>query len=74
MPPEDQVDVSTSRPDQDSYSSNHLRGILLEFGVTIPQGFASLLKVLPEILEDGDNELSDLLRSNLHRFEARKAH
>jgi transposase len=28
--------------------SNHLRGILLEFGVVIPQGFASLLRALPE--------------------------
>jgi transposase len=50
--------------------SNHLRGILLEFGVTIPQGFASLLRALPEILEDGDNELPDLYRPTLHRFEA----
>ena len=29
--------------------SNHLRGLLLEFGVAIPQGFASLLRALPEI-------------------------
>ncbi len=36
--------------------SNHMRGILLEFGVTIPQGFASLLRTLPEVLEDGDND------------------
>ena len=27
--------------------SNHLRGILLEFGVTVPQGLASLLGALP---------------------------
>ena len=48
--------------------SNHLRGILLEFGITIPQGFASLLRALPEILEDGDNELPDLYRPTLHRL------
>ena len=48
--------------------SNHLRGILLEFGVTIPQGFASLLKALPEILEDGENEVSDLYRPTLQRL------
>jgi transposase len=47
---------------------NHLRGILLEFGVAIPQGFAALLRTLPEILEDGDNELSDLYRPTLHRM------
>ncbi len=51
--------------------SNHLRAILLEFGVTIPQGFASLLRVLPEVLEDGDNELPDLYRPTLHRLYGR---
>jgi transposase len=51
--------------------SNHMRGILLEFGVTIPQGFASLLRTLPEILEDGDNELPDLYRPTLHRLYSR---
>jgi transposase len=51
--------------------SNHLRGILLEFGVTIPQGFASLLKALPEVLEDGENEISDLYRPTLHRLHNR---
>jgi transposase len=50
--------------------SNHLRGILLEFGITIPQGFASLLRTLPEVLEDGDNELPDLYRPTLHRLYA----
>ena len=48
--------------------SSHLRGILLEFGVTIPQGFASLLTALPEILADGENEVSDLDRPTLHRL------
>ena len=51
--------------------SNHLRGILLEFGVAIPQGFASLLRALPEILEDGDNEVPDLYRPTLHRMHQR---
>jgi transposase len=48
--------------------SNHLRGILMEFGVTIPQGFASLLRTLPEVLEDGENEVPDLYRPTLHRM------
>jgi transposase len=39
--------------------------------VAIPQGFASLLKALPEILEDGENELSDLYRPTLHRMYTR---
>jgi transposase len=51
--------------------SNHLRGILLEFGVALPQGFASLLRTLPEVLEDGDNELPDLYRPTLHRMYTR---
>ncbi len=51
--------------------SNHLRGILLEFGVAIPQGFASLLRTLPEVLEDGDNEVPDLYRPTLHRMYTR---
>ncbi len=51
--------------------SNHLRGVLLEFGVAIPQGFASLLRTLPEVLEDGDNELPDLYRPTLHRMYTR---
>jgi transposase len=51
--------------------SNHMRGILLEFGVTIPQGFASLLRALSEVLEDGDNDLPDLYRPTLHRLYGR---
>jgi len=45
--------------------SNHIRGLLLEFGIVIPQGFAALYRQLPEILEDGDNELPDLYRPTL---------
>jgi transposase len=51
--------------------SNHLRGLLMEFGIVIPKGFASLLKAVPEILEDGDNELPDLYRLTLQRVYAR---
>lgn len=51
--------------------SNHLRGLLLEFGIAVAQGFASLLRALPEILEDGDNELPDLYRPTLHRLHQR---
>lgn len=46
--------------------SNHLRGLLMEFGIVIPQGFTALYRQLPEILEDGDNELPDLYRPTLH--------
>jgi transposase len=51
--------------------SNHIRGLLMEFGLVIPQGFASLYRRLPEILEDGENELPDLYRPTLHRLYGR---
>ncbi|MDH3804878.1 MAG: IS110 family transposase [Gammaproteobacteria bacterium] len=51
--------------------SNHLRGLLMEFGIVIPKGFASLLKAVPEILEDGENELPELYRPTLHRMYSR---
>lgn len=46
--------------------SNHVRGLLMEFGIVIPQGWAALHRRIPEILEDGENELPDLYRSTLH--------
>ncbi len=48
--------------------SNHLRGVLMEFGLVIPQGFAALTRYIPEILEDGENELSDIYRPTLARL------
>ena len=46
--------------------SNHIRGLLMEFGIVIPQGFAALHRQIPQILEDGDNELPDQYRPTLH--------
>jgi transposase len=40
----------------------------MEFGIVIPKGFASLFRAVPEILEDGENELPDLYRPTLHRM------
>ncbi len=51
--------------------SNHVRGLLMEFGIVMPQGFATLHHQLPEILEDGENELSDIYRPTLHRLAVR---
>jgi transposase len=48
--------------------SKHMRGLLMEFGVVIPQGYAALRRMLPEILEDGDNEVPDMYRPTLHRL------
>jgi transposase len=51
--------------------SNHLRGLLMEFGVVIPQGFAALQRSVPEILEDGDNEVPGMYRPTLQRLYVR---
>jgi transposase len=47
---------------------NQIRGVLTEFGIVIPQGISHLAKRLPEILEDGENGLTGLLRSLLQRL------
>ncbi|HIL99126.1 MAG TPA: IS110 family transposase [Pseudomonadales bacterium] len=52
--------------------SNHTRGILLEFGVTLPQGVAVITKRVPELLEDAENGLPVLARSLL--AELKEAH
>lgn len=41
---------------------NQLRGLLAEQGIVIPQGVHVLCRRIPEILEDGENGLSDLFR------------
>jgi len=46
--------------------SNHIRGLLMEFGVFIPKGFASLFKNIPDILEDGENDVPDMFRATLN--------
>lgn len=35
--------------------TNHVRGLLMEYGVTVPPGTHALARRLPEILEDADN-------------------
>ncbi len=41
---------------------NQIRGLLLEFGITVPQGPTALRRRLPEILETVDGGLEDLGR------------
>lgn len=48
--------------DEKTALSNHIRGVLSEFGITIAKSFAALKRRLPEILEDGDNRLPNRLR------------
>jgi transposase len=42
--------------------SNHIRGLLMEFGIYIPKGIFHLRSAIPEVLEDADNELPDMYR------------
>jgi transposase len=44
---------------------NQIRGLLLEHGITIRVGRDHFNKALPEILEDAENGLSDLMRGEL---------
>lgn len=45
--------------------ANSIRGLLSEYGIVIPQRIQKLRKHLPAIMEDSDNELSDLFRELL---------
>jgi transposase len=45
---------------------NQVRGLLLEYGIEIPQGRTVLMRRLPEILEDAENSLSERLRAELN--------
>jgi transposase len=43
-------------------TANRLRGLLLEFGITIPKGVAYVSQRVPDELEDAGNELPSALR------------
>ena len=45
--------------------ANQIRGLLMEYGLIIPQGIYNIKKRLPSILEDGENELSNIGRNFL---------
>ena len=42
--------------------SNHMRGVLSEYGIVLPQGVKVISRRLPELLEDADNDLPMLTR------------
>jgi transposase len=48
--------------------SNQIRGLLGEFGLTLPQGIGQIARRIPEILEDADNALPGLFRQLLARL------
>jgi transposase len=49
-------------------TSNHLRGLLMEFGITINKSVRSFKERLPEILDDSNNELSVPMRQSLNQM------
>lgn len=46
--------------------ANQIRGLLMEYGITIPQGIHKIKKMLPDFLEDAENELSYISRNFLN--------
>lgn len=48
---------------------NQIRGLLAEYGITVPQGRGHLFRRLPEILEDGENGLPGLFRQLLAQLQ-----
>lgn len=48
--------------------SNHIRGLLMEFGVVIPRGWAALHQHIPRVLEDAENGIPHMFRPTLHRM------
>ena len=47
---------------------NQIRGLLMEYGITLPQGLGHIVKCVPAILEDGENELPGVFRQLLQRL------
>jgi len=43
--------------------ANQIRGFLLEFGIPVSQGIARLRRCLPDVVEDGSNELTPNARA-----------
>ena len=48
--------------------ANQIRGLLAEYGIVIPKGIVKIGKRLPEILEDGENELPGIFRQLIDRL------
>jgi transposase len=51
-----------------SAQANQIRGLLLEFGLAIPQGMRPLYKLVPDLIEDATNELPLRFRHLIDRL------
>lgn len=49
-------------------TSNLIRGLLFEFGITLAKSNKAFVENIPFILEDAENELPHALRAELHRL------
>ena len=49
-------------------SANQLRGLLVEYGITLPQGISHVTNGLPAIVEDAANDLPGVFRKLLQRL------
>lgn len=58
--------IRSSNKEHRVSNANQIRGLLGEYGVVIPVGFASLRRQLPLILEDAENELTPVSRAAIH--------
>ena len=50
--------------------ANQIRGLLAEYGITLPQGIGHVTKQLPGIVEDAENDLPGVFRELLIRLGA----
>ncbi len=50
--------------------ANQIRGLLAEYGITLPQGISHVAKCLPEIVEDAKNDLPGVFARLLQRLGA----
>jgi len=48
--------------------ANQIRGLLTEYGIVIPKGIGHISKRVPEILEDGENDLPGSFRLLIQRL------
>ena len=54
--------------------ANQIRGLLMEYGLIIPQGISSIRKSIPLVLEDAENELTSMFRELLHNLYEEMVH
>lgn len=48
--------------------ANQIRGLLAEYGITLPQGISHVANRLPQIIEDAEHQLPGLFRDLLQRL------